>query len=232
MDLDQLKSGWKKNKELIDENVHLNKEKMESIIKKQSDKTTHGLSRVFIMGITVQSLTVILLILNLARYSNEMDLAIAIGVSLILVSIALMYTLNRFRALKGENYNAFSLSESLKRKIEFYKFSYNKWLLSYASSFVVFIWSINMIVGDFTSLSGFNSRILSVYLVCFLMIYFSYRYAHVKYLREYEISLNDLGGAQLTDLEKESRKFRRFKLVLVVILGLVMALGIVLLLTN
>lgn len=232
MDLDQLKNGWKKSKKRIENNVHLNKEKMEAILKKQAEKTTHGLSRVFIMGIVVQSLTILFLVLDIFKYSEVTDLAIANALSIVMISFALYYSLNRFNVLKSTNYEVFSLSESLKKKIAFYKFSYNKWLLSFASSFVIFIWSINMLAGDFTSLGGFNIRILSVYFVCFLFIYFSNRYAHTKYLHEYEISLNDLGGSQLTDLKAESRKFRIFKLVLIIILTLILIFGIVVLVMN
>lgn len=232
MDLDQLKSGWKKSKDWVESNVHLNKETMEAIIKKQADKTTHGLSRVYMMGITAQILTIVFLILDIIRYRNQIDLVIAISLSLVMVTMALFYSLNRFNALKNANYDVLSLSQALRNKIEFYKFSYNKWLLSYATSFVIFLWSINMLVGDFTSLSGFNIRILGIYMACFLIIYFSNRFSHTKYLHEYEICLNDLGGEQLTDLEAENRKFKRFKLILIVLLTSLLLLGLVVLLMN
>lgn len=228
MDLDQLKSGWKKSKERIEENVHLNKEKMEAILKKQADKTTHGLSKVFIMGIVVQSLTIIIQLTNVIIYSDVKDLLVAIVISIGLIALALYYTISRFNALKAEVFDVLSLSESLRRKIEFYKISYNKWLLSFAASFVFFLWSINMVVGDYTSLNDMNLRIFTVYSVCFLLIYFSNRYAARRYLREYETSLNDLGGNQLTDLKKENEKYMRFKIILVAILLLTFITGIIL----
>lgn len=232
MDLDQFKSGWKKSKERIEENVHLNREKMEAILKKQADKTTHGLSRVFIMGIVVQSLTIVIQLTNAVIYAEVEDLLVAIVISIGLITLALYYTLNRFSTLRAEVFDVLSLSESLRRKIEFYKFSYNKWLLSFAASFVVFLWSINMVIGDYTSLTDLNLRVFTVYSLCFLLIYFSNRYSARRYLKEYEISLNDLGGNHLTDLRKENEKFKRFKIILVVMLLLVFIAGILILLMN
>ena len=232
MDLDKLKSNWKKSKELISEKYNLNQKEMEAIIKKQSDKTTQGLSRIFMMGIVVQSLTLVFQLINLIKYVHVTDFALAIAGTLTIVIPLLFYSINRYRALQSADYSSLSLAESLKQKIEFYKFSYNKWLLSYAVSFVVFVWSINMLAGDFTSLQGFNLKLILVYAACFLLIYFSYRYALTRYLNEYEISLNDLGGKQLTDLRKESLKFRRFKIILISILVLILLAGIVFLFVN
>jgi len=227
MDLEQLKSNMKKSKDSINEVFHLNKTEMEAIIKKQTDKTTHGLSRLFLMGIVVQSLTILIQLINLIRYSEVNDLLIGIVISIGLASLALLYTINRYSSLKSEIFNVLSLSESLKRKIEFYKISYNKWLLSFAASFVVFVWSINILAGDFTSLQAFNLRILILYTLCFLLIFFSNRYAASKYLRAYEISLNDLGGNHLTDLKKINEKFMKFKIVLIGILFLFLITGLI-----
>lgn len=85
-----------------------------------------------------------------------------------------------------------------------------------------------MFVGDFRTINDFNMMYAIVYTAAFLLIYFSNRFAHTRYLKEYEISLNDLGGDQLTDLKKENLKFRRFKLFLIVILSLAMIGGLIL----
>ncbi len=228
MDLEALKSNWKKGKELIGENYKLTYKEMEALIKNQSNETTKRLSRIFLMGITVQSLTLILQVINLIQYRQYTDMIWIIGCTIILVALALSFTINRFRILNLEDYGKIAIAESLKRKITFYKYTYNKWLLSYSFSFVFFIWSINLLAGDFTSLSAFNPRLLLVYTACFLLIFFSYRYAHTRYLREFEICLNDLGGDQLTDLKQEGLKFRRFKLVLTAVLSFLLLAGIVL----
>jgi len=227
MDLEQLKSNWKKSKKSIKEVYHLNKKEMEAIIKKQADKTTHGLSMIFIMGIVVQSLTIIIQLFNAFKLAKANDLLIVIVITIGLMSLAHYYTLNRYNFLKAEVFDVLSLSESLKRKIEFYKISYNKWLLSFALSFVVFLWSLNMLAGDYTSLQALNLRILIVYTICFLIIYFSNKYAATRFLKEYEISLNDLGGNQLTDLNKMNEKFMRFKIILIGILLLLLISGII-----
>lgn len=232
MDLDQFKYSWKKNKERIEGNVHLNKEKMEALLKKQTDKTTYGLSRIFIMGIVVQSLTIVIQLINAVLYAHVKELLVAIAVTIGLIVLALFYTVGRYSTLKSEVFNVLSLSESLRRKIEFFKFSYNKWLVSFAASFVVFLWSINMVVGDYTSLHDLNFRVFSVYSACFLLIYFSNRYAAKKYLREFETSLNDLGGNQLTDLKEENRKYIMFKIILGTVLFLTLIAGIFFILIN
>ncbi len=227
MDLDQLKEGWQKGKRKIAQDVHFKKKEMEAIIKKQANTTTHGLSRIFLMGIVIQSLTIILLILSGIKYSHVNDLFIVICVCILPISLALYYSLNRYAALRESNFENMSISDSLINKIEFYKFSYNKWLLSYASSFVFFIWSINMMVGDFTSLNSLNPRLLLVYLACFLIIYFSYRFAHVKYLREYEVCLDDLGGDHVTDFKALNKKFKLFMIILIAVLTIIMLTGII-----
>ena len=229
MDLEQLKSHWNKSKKNIEENYTLNQKEMETIIKKQSDTTTQGLSRIFMMGIVVQSLTIIFQLVSLLVYKIEMSFALAIVGSLAIVIPTLFYSINRYRLLKSADYNSLSLAESLRQKIDFYKFSHNKWLLSFAISFVIFMWSINILTGDFISLQGFSIKLILLYAAVFLVIYFSYRYAHTKYLKEYEISLMDLGGQHLTDLHKESRKFRIFKIILISILSLVLVVGLVVL---
>lgn len=231
MDLDQLKNSWEKSKKRIEEQNLFSKEEMETIIKQQTDQTTRGLSRIFIMGMVVQSLTLVLQIANLARFVAKTDLVLLIIGSIILVIPALYYSYNRWQELRSSDYGSLSLAESLKRKIEFIKISYNKWLLSFAASFVILLWSVNMFVGDFTSISDFNRMYAVVYTAAFLLIYFSNWFAHTRYLKEYEVSLNDLGGDQLTDLKKENLKFRRFKLVLIVILSLAMIGGMILALT-
>ena len=228
MDLEKLKSNWKKGKQLIGENYKLNHNEMESVIKNQSNDTTKRLSRIFLMGITVQSLTIVLMVINMITYRQFSDLTLLTGVSLILVVLALSFSINRFRVLNAADYGKMSLAETLKKKITFYKYSYNKWLLSYAFSFVFFMWSINMLIGDITSISAFNSQLLLVYTACFLIIFFSYRYAHTRYLREYEICLNDLGGKQLTDLKQEGLKFKRFKFVLIAVFSILLLIGILL----
>ena len=232
MDLNQLKSYWKKSKKLITESHHLNKMEMETIIKKQADKTTFGLSRVFIMAIVVQSATILIQLSNFVKYIHVYDFAIAIITSILLVILALYFTVNRYKKLNSVDYEVLSLAESLKQKIRFYKFSYNKWVLSFAFSFVIFLWSINILTGDFTSLSNLNLRIFFVYNFVLLFIFFTYRYAHTRYLKEYEICLNDLGGQQLTDLRTENIKFRRFKIILIIILILTLLLGIVVLFVS
>lgn len=232
MDLDQLKSNWKKSKALISENYTLNKKEMEALIKKQTDTTTQRLLRIFMVGIAVQGLTIVLQLVNMTLYSLDANLTFAIAGSLAIVLTALIYSINRYRTLRSTDFDALSLAESLKRKIEFYKFAHNKWILGYAISFVIFLWSINMSTGDITSLQDISFRLMAVYAVCFLLIYFSYRYAHTRYLKEYEISLNDLGGEQLTDLHLESRNFRIFKMVLISILLLLLLVGIVLFLMS
>lgn len=232
MDLDQLKSNWKKSKIVISENYKLNKKEMEAIIKKQSDTTTQKLSKVFVFGIVVQSLTVVFQVINLIVHIRDLGIALAITGTLAIVLPALYYSINRYNALKSGGFDSLSLAESLKQKIEFYKFSHNLWLLGFALSFVVFLWSINMITGDITSLHDISVKLMVLYAACFLLIYFSYRYAHTKYLNEYEICLNDLGGKQLTDLHKESRNFRIFKMILISILLLTLLAGMVLFLMS
>lgn len=232
MDLDQLKSNWKKGKVLIKENYKLNKKEMEAIIKKQSDTTTQRLSRIFVFGIAVQSLAVLFQLINLINHIRDMNFALSIAGTLLFVLPALFYSINRYKALKSADFQSHSLAQSLKEKIDFYKFSHNKWLLGFALSFVVFLWSINMITGDINSLQDMSMRLGLLYAVCFILIYFSYRYAHTKYLKEYEICLNDLGGKQLTDLQKESRNFRIFKMVLISVLVLILLTGIVVFLNR
>ncbi len=227
MNLDHLKSNWEKGKQRITEKYRLNQKEMEAIIKNQSDQTTKRLSRVFLMGIVVQSTTLVIQLINLIRYAHITDLTLVIIGTIIMITPALFYTINRYRTLQSSDFYALSLAESLKQKIAFYKFSYNQWLLSFALSFVVFLWSVNMLAGDFTSFQEFNIQLIFLYAACFLLIYFSYRYAHTRYLREYEISLDDLGGKQLTDLRQESLRFRRFKMILIAILLLVLLTGIV-----
>ena len=226
MDLNKLKSNWGKSKQLIIEKHHLNQNDMETIIKKQTEKTTRGLSRVFIMAIVVQSATIFIQLTNLIKYRNTLDFAIVIIASILVVIPSLYYSINRKMTLNSEDYNSLSLSESLKRKIEFYKFSYNKWLLSFAFTFVIFLWAINISTGDFSSLMSMNRNIILVYVFVFLFIFFTYRYAHTRYLKEYEICLNDLGGEQLTDLRNEILKFRKFKIILIGLLVLILIIGI------
>ena len=115
MDLDQLKNSWKKNRKRIEENVHLKKEETETILKNRADKTTHGLSRIFIMGIVIQSLTIGMQLINVIRYSEEKDLLFAIVISIGLISLALFYTLNRYTTLKSEVFDILSLSEFEKK---------------------------------------------------------------------------------------------------------------------
>lgn len=232
MDLEQLKSHWNKSKKNIEENYTLNQKEMETIIKKQSDTTTQGLSRIFMMGIVVQSLTIIFQLVSLLVYKIEMGFALVIVGSLAIVIPTLFYSINRYRLLKSADYNSLSLAESLKQKIDFYKFSHNKWLLSFAVTFVVFLWSINIITGDITSMQGFNMNLILLYAFVFLFVYFAYRYAHIRYLREYEISLNDLGGKQLTDLHQKNLRFRRFTITLISILVIILLAGILFLFMN
>jgi hypothetical protein len=227
MDLDQLKSNWEKSKTLIKENYNLNKKEMEAIIKKQSDTTTQRLSRLFVFGIVVQSMTVLFQIINLISHISDINFTLVIAGTLFIVVPALLYSINRYKALKSADFQSYSLAESLKQKIEFYKFSHNKWLLGFALSFVVFLWSINMIIGDITSLGDVSLKLILLYAGCFILIYFSYRNAHTRYLKEYEICLNDLGGKQLTDLQKEGRNFRLFKMILIAILLLTLIVGVV-----
>ena len=228
MDLDQLKACWSKNKQKLMHDVYLTKDDMETIIKKRTAKTTYGLSRTFFMGIVSQALTVIILVFCLIKYGQVTSLAVLIGTALILMILALFYTVNNLTLLRNERPASMSISDALMKKINFYKVRYNKWLLSYAVSFIVMIWSINMIIGDFNSIDSFNERYLLVYTACFLLIYFSNRYAHQRYLKEYEINLHDLGGDHLTDLEALNKKFRRFKLLLIVVLVVFMLFGLVL----
>lgn len=232
MNLDQLKSNWKKSKVLISENYKLNKKEMEAIIKKQSDTTTQGLSRIFVIGIAVQSMTIAFQVINLIVHIRDVNFVLAVAGSLVMVIPALLYSINRYKALKSDDFDSLSLAESLKKKIEFYKFSHNLWLLGFALSFVVFLWSINIITGDITSLRDMSVKLMVLYAACFLLIYFSYRYAHTRFLNEYEICLNDLGGKQLTDLHKENSKFRIFKMILISILLLTLLVGIVLFLLR
>ena len=228
MDLDRLKNSWVKSKKRIEETTHFSKKEMETIIKKQTDKATHGLSRIFMMGMVVQASALLIQVANLARFSANNELMLLIIISIVLIVPALYYSYNRWHALRSADYETLSLAESLKRKIEFFKISYNKWLLAFAASFIILLWSINMLAGDFTSISSFNKMYAIVYTAAFLLIYFSYRFAHARYLKEYEISLNDLGGEQLTDLRKENLKFRRFKLILVILLSLALIAGLIL----
>ena len=94
MDLERLKSNWKKGKQLIGENYKLNQNEMESVIKNQSNDTTKRLSRIFLMGITVQSLTIVLMVINMITYRQFSDLTLLTGVSLILVVLALSFSIN------------------------------------------------------------------------------------------------------------------------------------------
>lgn len=228
MDLDRLKNSWVKSKKRIEETTHFSKKEMETIIKKQTDKTTHRLSRIFLMGVAVQVMALLFQSVNLAKNSGSPDLVLYITVSILLMIPALYYSFNRWHELRSVDYESLSLAESLKKKIQFFKISYNKWLLTFAASYIILLWSINIFAGDFTSMGDFNLMYALVYGAVFLLIYFSFRFAHVRYLREYEISLNDLGGDQLTDLRKESLKFRRFKLILVIILSMALIAGVIL----
>ena len=229
MDLDQLKKGWQKSKNRIARDVHLKKEEMEAIIKKQANKTTHRLSRIFIMGIVTQSLTIIFLVISGVKYWHASDLFIIICASILPISFALYYSWNRYVTLRDSNFDSMNVSESLMKKIEFYKFSYNKWLLGFSLSFVIFIWSLNISMGDFTSLQAFNVRLAVLYAAAGILIFTSYRFSHLRLLKEYEIFLKDLGGVHLTDLYKANRKFRIFKIILISILALTTLLGTILL---
>ena len=232
MDLDKLKSNWRKSKELILEKYNLNQKEMEAIIKNQSDKTTQRLSIVFMFGISVQSLTLVFQLINLIQNVHLTDFALAISGTFVIVIPALFYSINRYRALHSSDYSSLNIAESLKQKIEFYRFSHNKWLLSFSISFIVFLWSINIITGDITSLQGFSMNLILLYAFVFLFVYFAYRYAHIRYLREYEISLNDLGGKQLTDLHQKNLRFRRFTITLISILVIILLAGILFLFMN
>lgn len=95
---------------------------MEAIIKKRANSTTYGLSRIFILGIVIQCLTIILLILSGIKYSHVNDLFIVVCVCILPISLALYYSLIRYAALRQSNFENMNISDSLIKKIEFDKF--------------------------------------------------------------------------------------------------------------
>ncbi|MCP3917226.1 MAG: hypothetical protein GY711_16885 [bacterium] len=226
MNDDQIEHLWRE----APEEPSMTHEQLTAVLEPRAERNARVLITYVWTYLLVQVTTLLLAGANMAGYrSNPPMLGVQIGMALAALGFAIhgVWLYGGVRRLQQMDV---PLAAALRRRVDFYSRNATTWMWCAALSLVVFAFAISSLIDNVDGTYRINKPLvfIGVQVAMVLFLVAGFRIAHEPVLSELRAVLGDLEDQVLDrtkSLDQDQARWRNWRIALVVVLALLLALG-------